>query len=254
MAANQTLKAISQRLGVYPLARAVYRRLNPEIGRDLERQTAFYRKFLRPGDLCFDIGANVGQTSEVMLAAGARVVALEPNPACHETLRWQFGRNRRFTLVTQAVSDTRSTARLHVNGTDSRASLRSDWRFLPKAGEVEVATTTLDDLIAAHGRPVYCKIDVEGFEVPVLRGLSQPLPYVSFEYHVSEGDRACECLRILEALGPYTANVIPLDLGEWEGEWTLPEWLTPAECVDRISRGALIEGSPLADIFIRSEG
>jgi FkbM family methyltransferase len=254
MSATQTIKAICQNLGVYPLARAVYRKLNPNIARDLGRQTAFYRKFLRPGDLCFDIGANVGQTSEVMLAAGARVVAVEPNPACYEVLRWQFGRNQRFTLIARAISDRESTARLYVNGTDARASLRSDWKFLPGKGEVEVTTTTLHALIAGYGRPVYCKIDVEGYEVPVLKGLSQPLPNVSFEYHISEGDRACECLRILAALGPIQANVIPLDLGRWGGEWALPEWLTPEECIEQISRGTLLGGARLADIFVRSEG
>lgn len=253
MSATQTIKSISQKLGLYPLARAVYRSLNSKIARDLERQTAFYRKFISPGDLCFDIGANVGQTSEVMLAAGARVIAVEPNPACHEGLRWQFGRKREFTLITEAISDTETTARLYVNGTDSRASLRADWKFLPKSGEVEVSTTTLDALIAKHGSPVYCKIDVEGFEVTVLKGLSQPVPNLSFEYHVSEGNRACECLRILESLGPYRANVIPLDLGSWHGEWVFPEWFSPAECIDRISRGTLLDRAPVADIFIKSE-
>jgi FkbM family methyltransferase len=253
MSATQTIKAISQNLGVYPLARAVYRRLNPKIAHDLERQTAFYRKFVNPGDLCFDIGANVGQTSEVMLAAGARVIAVEPNPACLDVLRFQFGRNKRFNLVTQAISDQATTARLFVNGTDSRASLREDWTFLPKNGEVEVTTTTLDALIAEYGRPVYCKIDVEGFEVPVLKGLSQVISNVSFEYHVAEGDRACECLRLLAALGPSKVNVIPLDLGRWDGEWALPEWLSPEQCIERITAGTLISGAALADVFVRAE-
>ena len=254
MSTTQTIKSISQKLGLYPLARTVYRSLNSKIGRDLERQTAFYRKFISKGDLCFDIGANVGQTSEVMLAAGAHVIAVEPNPACHDVLRWQFGRNRDFTLITEAISDTETTARLYVNGTDSRASLRADWTFLPKSGEVQVSTTTLDALIAKHGRPVYCKIDVEGFEATVLKGLSQPVANLSFEYHVGEGDRACECLRILESLGSYKANVIPMDLvGSWHREWVFPEWLSPAECIDRISRGSLLDRAPLADIFIKSE-
>lgn len=253
MSTRQMIKSASQKLRLYPLARSLYRKLNSRIARDLNRQVAFYRKFTRPGDLCFDIGANVGQTSEAMLAAGTRVIAVEPNPACHDVLRWQFGRKPNFTLVTEAISDVVTTARLYVNGTDSRASLRDDWEYLPKAGEVEVTTTTLDALIARYGRPVYCKIDVEGFEVSVLKGLSQPVPNLSFEYHVTEADRACECLRILESLGPYKANVIPMEVqGTWYGEWTLPEWLSPAECIDRVSRGTLVEGAELADIFIQT--
>jgi len=59
--------------------------------------------------------------------------------------------------------------------------------------EIMVATTTLDQLIARHGLPAFLKIDVEGFELHVLQDLSQPVPFISFEYApelIDEHERA----------------------------------------------------------------
>jgi FkbM family methyltransferase len=49
--------------------------------------------------------------------------------------------------------------------------------------------TTMDTLISLYGKPDYCKIDVEGFEINVLKGLNIPLNLVSFEYHLDRGEQ-----------------------------------------------------------------
>ncbi|MBM3479865.1 MAG: FkbM family methyltransferase, partial [Alphaproteobacteria bacterium] len=76
---------------------------------------------------------------------------------------------------------------------------------------VEVPVTTLDALVAAHGVPRFAKIDVEGFELDVLRGLSRPLPALSFEFTTIQRDVAFACLARLAALGDYRFD---LALGE----------------------------------------
>ena len=50
------------------------------------------------------------------------------------------------------------------------------------ADHAVVPVTTLDALIDRYGLPAFCKIDVEGFEEAVVRGLSRPIPSVSFEF------------------------------------------------------------------------
>ena len=59
-----------------------------------------------------------------------------------------------------------------------------------------VKVTTLDDEIKKYGAPSFCKIDVEGLEVDVLRGLSSPIKMISFEYHCSQEaiERVHKCL------------------------------------------------------------
>jgi len=71
--------------------------------------------------------------------------------------------------------------------------------------------TTLDALIATHGRPAFVKIDVEGFEADVIAGLSTPIPALSFEFTTIQRDVAYLCLDRIAALGPYRFN---LALGE----------------------------------------
>ena len=72
--------------------------------------------------------------------------------------------------------------------------------------QIPVSVTTLDALFAQYGKPAFCKIDVEGGELDVLQGLSQPLAALSFEFIPAAIETAVGCIERLSQLGTYEYN------------------------------------------------
>jgi len=195
-----------------------------------------YGRFIRPGDLAFDIGAHVGDRIASFRRLGARVVALEPQPDCARVIRALHGADRDVELVEAACGARAGRLTLHVNSANPTVSTASPAFVRAAAGArgwegqswdraIEVAVTTLDTLIAAHGVPAFAKIDVEGLEYEVLLGLGQPLAALSFEFTTLQRDVARNCLSRLAALGDYLFN---LSLGERHA-LEFERWLTAEE-------------------------
>ncbi|WP_420645257.1 FkbM family methyltransferase [Candidatus Leptofilum sp.] len=189
-----------------------------------------YGRFIRQGDLCFDVGAHVGNRLRIWRQLGARVVALEPQPLFFETLQRLYGRSPQITLLDQAVGAEPGEATLHISQrTPTVSTLSANWMqtvrrddsFAGVAWEtaVPVPVTTLDELIGEYGRPAFCKIDVEGFELEVLRGLSMPIPAFSFEFIPVALDVALGCIDRLEALGRYRYSYAPGEAHHLGAKW-----------------------------------
>jgi FkbM family methyltransferase len=171
-----------------------------------------YRRFVADGDLVFDIGAHVGDRIAAFRRLGARVVAVEPQPALAKTLRLIYGRDRAVTVEQAAVGRTAGTVELHLNIANPTVSTASDafidaardaagWKEQRWTQTITVPLTTLDDLIARHGEPRFVKIDVEGFEAEALAGLSRPVAALSFEFTTIQRDVAEACIARCVALG-----------------------------------------------------
>ena len=225
-----------------------------ETARQKQAMADFYGRFIRPGDLCFDVGANLGNRTAAFLDLGARVVCIEPQPACVRKLRKIYGKNPNVIIEDKALGEKEGRGELAICEAEPTISTMSDkWRKEGRfAGKndwgkiVPVEVTTLDDLIARYGRPVFCKIDVEGFEVSVLSGLTSPIPVISFEFTREFFADAKTCMDRILSIGPTAFNAY---LGE-DMDFLWPDWVAPEVLYERIENDpdALLWG----DIYSKS--
>ena len=217
----------------------------------------FYREFVSAGDVAFDVGANVGNRVKILLRLGARVVAVEPQPECAKVLRAVFGRDPQFSLVEKALGAAEGHAEIMISDASTISSLSREWvdavvdsgRFGDQRWDRThpVALTTLDQLIAQYGPPAFVKIDVEGFEYEVVKGLSRSVAALSLEFTPEVIDSTFRCLEHLERLGEIRLNY---SIGE-SMRFSLEQWVTRSELAKALS--ALKDDHRVyGDVYVRS--
>ena len=199
------------------------------------RMEAFYGQFLRSGDLAFDIGAHVGNRVRVFRRIGARVIAVEPQPDFIALLQLLYGRDSSVSIEPIGVAAEPGQGQLHLSTRTPTVStfadswmddVQTDRRFhrIRWNTVINVPLVSLDELIARHGEPQFCKIDVEGFEHQVLSGLNQPLVALSFEYIPVAADRAIACVERTSALGDYRYRHSRVETHRWaDSGWMEPQ-------------------------------
>ncbi|MBM3529028.1 MAG: FkbM family methyltransferase [Alphaproteobacteria bacterium] len=222
-------------------ARGVLRSLGVYYGRKSRsaEKDALYREFVKPGDLVFDVGAHVGDRVASFKRLGARVVAVEPQPALVFTLKTLYGRDRNVTIEGKAVGRSAGTLAMKINVDNPTISTASDafidasrgaagWEGQVWGKSIEVPVTTLDALITAHGIPAFVKIDVEGFEEEALAGLTRPVAALSFEFTTIQRGVAKACIARCAALGFARYNAAigeSQELGQWRSAEDIARWL-----------------------------
>lgn len=188
-----------------------------------ERQmkSDFYSSLISPGDMVFDVGANVGNRTRIFLELGANVVSIEPQGVCVEVLRELenkviLGINQSFTVVKKALGEFECESEMITSNANVLSTLSKEWiEVMTKSGrfdnyswdgKIPVSVTTLDKLIEEYGLPSFVKIDVEGYELEVLKGLSRPVEYISLEYAPEFLHKTYKCIDYIESLGEVVFN------------------------------------------------
>lgn len=168
---------------------------------------------IHPGDVFFDIGANLGLYSIHASKLGASVFAFEPDPSYCKQLQRNIQLNKlkhKVVIVDWAVSDRQGTSTLFTDGIEGRSpSLMQDG----ERGSVTVRTNSIDNALQAGQlpRPTIIKMDIEGAEVIALEGMkdllssSQAPRYLFIEIHPQFlprlGSSEDECKRLIRSFG-----------------------------------------------------
>lgn len=138
--------------------------------------------------LVFDVGANSGSKVREFLGWGAKVVAFEPQPECISILTDKYKDNPDVIIVPKAVGDVPGKHEFMIcEQSNTLSTMAEKWktsRFYKYHWDkhILVDVVTLDEAIVTYGKPVFIKVDVEGYEYNVFGGLSQPVKVVCFEY------------------------------------------------------------------------
>lgn len=231
------------------------RRAKGGIYKNASQQLEFYSQFISKGDLVFDVGANVGDKTEIFVQLGATVVAVEPQESCWRVLKHRF-KNKDVYVMNKALDKSVGNKRIFIDRSPTISSMSPEWiesvrnsgRFARHrwSYKLKVETTTLDALIKQFGNPVFCKIDVEGFEFEVLQGLSQPITALSFEFIPEYLNPVFACIEYLSKLGNAEFNY---SLTE-SMAFALPSWVDADDMTNTLQtlRGeSYIQG----DIYVR---
>jgi FkbM family methyltransferase len=183
-----------------------------------------------PGAVCADVGANVGEYTATALAMNAsHVFAFEPSPAIFDVLKSQFGDDSRVTLLKTAIGEETGEVSFYVPINNASTFASRDVAITPIASstsqKITVLLTTLDQ-ISEKEKVAFdvVKIDVEGFELEVLKGAqrmlrSKPPKVIQFEFNTHHGKRRQTMQDFADALPDFkmfrlaSRSLRPIDLG-----------------------------------------
>jgi FkbM family methyltransferase len=181
-----------------------------------KEQSRFYKQFIAKNDLVYDVGCNIGSRTKIFLNLGAKVVGFEPQAELCNFLQDHLKRNKSFSLEKTALGSTSDIREIKISNAHVLSSMSDRWiHATQKSGRFKnynwdntekVPVTTLDEKIQVYGTPSYIKIDVEGYEFEVLKGLSVPVQNISIEFTAEDIENSYNCIDYISTLGDFFFN------------------------------------------------
>lgn len=151
---------------IYPL----YKRINEK------KEIAFLKRNITKGDIVLDIGANIGFYSQIisnLVGSNGHVYCFEPDDLNFKRLSNELNGLVNTTCINKAVSENDNPIKIYVS-----PSLNVDHRTYPVEDYekiIEISATCIDNFLNDKTNPHFIKMDIQGFEVSALKGMSETL-------------------------------------------------------------------------------
>ena len=149
----------------------------PEEEEAIEEYFRWYRP--RPGDLVFDMGAHCGVSTyklSKLVGTAGKVIAFEPDPLNYSILLRNLKRHGLDNVVAVNIAVAGETGELPFNCEGTIGSTLTSLMSRKTVGSTSmVEAVTMNDAFERWGRPVFCKIDIEGAEIEVLTAAEKAL-------------------------------------------------------------------------------
>ena len=155
--------------------------------------------------LYFDIGCCIGRWIEANYSPDIMFVGIEPHKLQFKNCTEKFENKLNVKILNYLVADKFGVYDLYPYDEISTASkewmTKSRHRNVTWSAPYLVPSITLDYLIEMDGIPDYIKIDAEGFEYEVLKGLTQKVGMIAFEFVEEIPGAVWNCMKYLYDLG-----------------------------------------------------
>ena len=147
----------------------------------------YLQKFIKPNDIIFDIGCNIGQYMTLFSnwVPTGKVYSFEPDPSTYAFANFNKEINQlsNVVILNEGVGDTYDELEFFKDSKTGgrRGSFEKKYVRDSYTGKsVKVKTRPFKDLVEKYGVPNFVKIDVEGFEDKVIEGIGEPSPKTIF--------------------------------------------------------------------------
>jgi FkbM family methyltransferase len=166
---------------------------NPDYINDLNKEANFYQDILNKNDLVFDLGANLGEKTEIFQRFVKKIICYEPNEYLCKRMISRFRNNKSIVIIQVVVSDTENVVDFTlVKDNEAYSTMLPNglihFKHLDKTKfyQKKIKSTTLTSEIKKFGIPDYIKIDCEGAEYLILKDLKNSIKLISFEVNLPQ--------------------------------------------------------------------
>jgi FkbM family methyltransferase len=167
------------------------------------------KTILKENDLVFDVGCNIGVKTKEYLNEKTKVVCFEPQPSCVDYLYGYFKNNENVFIEPIGLDNKIGESVIYEASHNTISSMSEEFIETVKkerfkgyqwGKKINIKTDTLDNMVTKHGTPTYIKIDVEGYELNVLQGLTNPVDIISIEYTPELKKSTLNCIEYVDKL------------------------------------------------------